>query len=114
MVDATPEQYPYLFGGLANETVIKTVDYTPSELMKIRIAGVILAIAVLLITYFLYKYFAARKANWIARQELQDRIDAGLANIYDECKPIPVGIDKRLYFVLGLLICAAGVAMVVL
>jgi len=113
MVNFTAEQFGVI-GGLTNETVIKTVEYTPSELLKIRVAGGILVIAVLLITYFLYKFVAARRANWEGRNELQERIDAGLAGIYEEWKPVPVGIDKRLYLALGLLICIAGVVMVML
>jgi hypothetical protein len=99
---------------ISNEVITKTVEYTPSELFKIRVAGVILAMAVLLITYFLYKFVAARRANWEGQQELQERIDAGQADIYEEWKQVPVGIDKRLYLVLGLLICAAGAAMAVM
>ena len=113
MVNFTADQFGVI-GSLTNETVIKTVEYTPSELLKIRVAGGILVIAVLLITYFLYKFVAARRANWEGRKELQERIDAGQADIYEEWKEIPVGIDKRLYFLIGLLILGAGVAMSVL
>ena len=87
--------------------------YTDSEILKIEIAGAILVIAILLITYAMYKWYMGRYTRWLRSKEIEDKMALGVAtqDDLDELdKPVP-GVNKGMMFAFGILIMAAGAVM---
>jgi hypothetical protein len=87
--------------------------YTDSEVLKIAICGGVLILAVMVITYALYKAYMQRYYQWLRNKELEDKMKVGVATQADMdelAKPIP-GINKTMLFVAGLLVMLAGAAM---
>jgi hypothetical protein len=109
----TPAQYL-----LANGTkVISDVPvsyYSASEILKIEVAGGILVLAVLVLTYTAYQWWNVRYKTWLKQQELEDRIANGEVPDPTEYPSIPPGVNKTALYVVGALVMIAGIAMMVM
>jgi hypothetical protein len=99
---------------LTGTPVAVSSGYTASEILKIEIAGGILVVAVLVITYAVYSLYMARYRAWLLQQELQDKIEAGYVPDPSEYPQIPKGVSKVLLFVVGGLVIAAGIVIMIL
>lgn len=89
------------------------VPYTATELLKIQISGAMLVIAVLLITYMLYKYISNRRENWerVKRQEEMD--ESGIPYNPEDYYPVPYSVNKKLIYGFALLIIIVGLLLTV-
>ena len=86
----------------------KIIMYTTMELVKIYSSGAILVIAVLLLTYYSYRYYRARYENWLLAKEYEED---GI--LHDEI-PIDVGINGNVFFIIGLSVCLVGLIQILL
>jgi hypothetical protein len=87
--------------------------YTDAELTKILICGGVLVLAVLLITYALYKWYMQRYYRWLRNQKIRDKMKQGTVTDDDLRElemPLP-GISKGLMFGAGALVIVAGLAI---
>jgi hypothetical protein len=96
-------------GLIDSPVVTKTIQYTSTELLKIYISGAILVIAVLLITYYLYKYANAWYARRLQKAEMEERAAKGFVTRIEELPPVAVGINKNIFLVIGLAIILIGI-----
>ena len=88
--------------------VTRVSFYTQTELLKIYISGAILAIAVLMITYYLYKYANAWYERRLQKEEMEERAARGIITI-EELPPIAVGINKNVFLIIGITIVLIGI-----
>ena len=86
----------------------KVILYTQTELLKIYISGAILAIAVLRIAYYLYKYVNAWYERRVQKEEMEEKISRGFAGIV-ETPTVEVGINKNVFLIIGLAIVLIGI-----
>lgn len=87
--------------------------YSDGEILKIYVAGAIAVIAVLVLTYALYKWYMARYQRWARQQELEERVARG-ENVNPEDYPLPEGVNRGLMFIVGGLVIAAGIVLYLL
>jgi hypothetical protein len=90
-------------------TAVHVVQYTQTELMKIYVSGGILAVAVLILTYYGYKWYMARYTNWRLREEMQERLDNGEAVNEADYQPVPSGVNKKVFLVVGVAVILVGI-----
>ena len=88
--------------------------YTANELLKIKIAGGVLVIAVLILTYAFYAAYMRRYQNWIKQQELEERVERGETPDPSEYPDLPKGANRTLMFVAGGLVMVSGIVMYIL
>ena len=84
--------------------------YSDGEIMKIYVAGAIAVIAVLILTYAVYKWWMARYQRWAIQQELEERVGRG-ENVNPEEFPVPEGVNRGLMLVVGGLVILAGIVL---
>lgn len=84
--------------------------YSDGEIIKIYVAGAIAVIAVLILTYALYKWVTARYQRWAIQQELEERVARG-ENVNPEEYPMPEGVNRGLMLVVGGLVILAGIVL---
>lgn len=97
-----------------NGSNVQAVYYTESEILKIEIAGAILVIAILVITYAIYSLYMSRYRRWVKQKELEERVAAGDIPDPSEYPPLPKGVNKALLFVIGGLVVLAGIVLYVI
>ena len=97
-----------------NGSTTQVVYYTESEILKIEIAGAILVIAVLVLTYAVYAWYIARYRRWVSQKELEDRVAAGDTPDPSEYPPLPKGANKVLMYIIGGLVVLAGIVLYVI
>jgi hypothetical protein len=96
------------------ETTTKVVLYTPQELMKIYVSGAVLAIAILVITFYLYKWWNARYKNYCIRQEYEELLAAGLNPDPEKYQPVDVGLPRKIIATFGVGIIILGIVQMVM
>ena len=117
MPDATPvetlKQYVLSNGSsiISNQQV---AFYTPNEILKIEVAGAMMVIAVLVLTYVGYAYAMRKYQMWANQQDLEDQLAAGIDPDPDNLPPLPKKPNRMLLFVIGGLVMVAGIAMFVM
>jgi len=90
--------------------------YSESELTKILIAGGVLVLAILLITYALYKWYMQRYYRWKRNERIREKMAEKTVtddDLQELNMPLP-GINKALMFGAGLLVMVAGVVMIIM
>lgn len=92
----------------------ETVLYTANELMKIRIAGAMLAIGVLIIVYIAYKYFENRRINRAIDDAITEFETSGILYNPDEYQYVPFVINKKILYGFGILISVVGIFLIYL
>ena len=85
--------------------------YTASEILKIEVAGGIMILAILVLTYTLYRWWNSKYKAWLKQEELQDRIEAGEVPDPTEYPALPKGVNKTALYVVGGLVILAGLAI---
>ena len=92
---------------------VTTVDvvYTAQELLKIRVAGGILAIAVLIFAFVGYQYFRVRQKNWERRERMEEMMRQGVAYDYEDFKPIAFSVDRRIVWGFAGFMIVAGLIL---
>ena len=88
--------------------------YTDSEILKIEIAGAVLVIAVLVVTYALYSAWRRRYNHWVLQKEMEERVANGDIPDPSEYQMEPAGINKGLIYLAGALIMVIGIILVVM
>ena len=88
--------------------------YTPAEILKIEIAGGILILAVLVITYAAYQAWNVRYHEWLRQKELEERIENGETPDPSEYERLSGGVNKSLLYITGILIMAAGAVLYIM
>ena len=86
------------------------IFYTQTELIKIYLSGAIIAIAVLILTYYLYKYYRAQYERWLLAKEMEG-FEGG---ILDSSHPVDLGINRKLFFVVGATVVLVGLIQILL
>ena len=87
--------------------------YTDAEILKIEVAGGVMVLAILVITYALYKWYMMRYYRWQRNEKIREKMEAGTVTDEDLAElemPLP-GINKGLMAAAGILVIIAGVAM---
>lgn len=87
--------------------------YTPGEIFKIEVAGAIAVIAILLVTWALYKWYSAKYEFWRRQKEMEERIASG-ENVDPDDYPMPEGFNRGVLFAVGILIMIAGAVIYIL
>jgi hypothetical protein len=109
----TPAQY-LLSNGTRVTSEVALNYYSASEILKIEVAGGILVLAILVLTYTAYQWWNVRYQGWLKQQELEERIANGETPDPTEYPPIPPGINKTALYIVGALVMIAGIAMMVM
>lgn len=107
MLIALPEPVP-----LAIQTP-QIAFYTQQELTKIYVSGAVLVIAILVITFYLYKWYTARYRNWVRKQEREEKIKAGYKISFEEEIPLDTP-NKKILFIVGIVIIVVGAIQAIL
>jgi len=87
--------------------------YSDSEMTRILIAGGVLVLATLLITYALYKWYMQRYIRWKRNERIREKMaqkSVTDADLQELNMPLP-GINKALMFGAGFLVMVAGLVM---
>jgi H+/gluconate symporter-like permease len=87
--------------------------YTQTELTKIYVSGAVLAIAVLVITFYLYKWYMSRYKNWVRKQEREEKLAAGYKVPLDE-EIVLETPNKKILFIVGVVIIVVGAIQIIL
>jgi hypothetical protein len=84
--------------------------YTQTELLKIYISGGVLAVAILVITYYVYQWYSARYAAWVIRRDNEERISLGQIPTIEQEHAMPVkSVNTKIMFVVGAAVIIIGV-----
>lgn len=81
--------------------------YTQTELLKIYISGIVLAIAILVITYYAYRWYSARYAAWVRKRDIEERLALGQVIEYEEEPPVQ-SVNTKIMFVVGAAVIIVG------
>jgi hypothetical protein len=87
--------------------------YTDSEILKIEVAGGVLVLAFLVITYALYKWYMQRYYRWQRNERIREKMASKTVTDDDLRElemPLP-GINKGLMLLVGLLVIVAGLVV---
>lgn len=109
-----PTTIPQLTPEYAGQTpaTSQTIFYTDTELMKIYVCGALLALAILFLAYYGYRWWNARYLTWCRQKEAEEKIAAGINVDIDGIEPVPVGVDRKWLFLVGILIVVVGIVQI--
>lgn len=113
LVSETPVQY-LLSNGSRVASDVAVNFYTPGEILKIEIAGAILVIAVLVITYALWSKWNSKYKAWLVQKDIEERLERGEHVDPTEYPEPPKPMSRMVLYAIGALILLAGVAMIVI
>lgn len=91
----------------------KVLYYTDSEILKIEVAGGVMILAIIVITYALYKWYMQRFYRWQRNEKIREKMKNNTVTDDDLRElemPLP-GINKGMLLVVGGLVIIAGLAM---